>query len=313
MTDRRKKVKIFITIICCVAVILPSVLLYLTYRDRKMLVSEFDQYRAQSEILLEQEKRINIEYQKKTNFPALEYEQGDLDYGSCGFALSGTFCEMVVDWREDSVYNPSEKTAYLTFDDGPSVRTKEILDVLDEYGVKATFFVIGNKNEEDKKLYKEIVDRGHTLGMHSQTHMYNRIYESTESFLEDYSQLFATIVNETGEQPVLFRFPGGSNNSYMTRNGTVDGIKEEMETRGFTYYDWNVSAEDAKYKYISAEDIALNVLEGSRYKNLAVVLMHDSANKQTTVDALPAIIEGLKEQGFAVEKLTPALAPLQFK
>jgi peptidoglycan/xylan/chitin deacetylase (PgdA/CDA1 family) len=99
----------------------------------------------------------------------------------------------------------------------------------------------------------------------------------------------------------------------MVRNGTADGIKEEMETRGFTYYDWNVSAEDAKYKFISANDIAWNVLEGARYKNLAVVLMHDSANKQTTVEALPAIIEGLREQGFAIEKLTPALAPLQFK
>ncbi|MGE4214038.1 MAG: polysaccharide deacetylase family protein [Anaerotignaceae bacterium] len=313
MTDRKKTLKIFGILILCVVVILPSILFYLTYRDRKMLVSEFDQYRAQSEILLEQEKRINIENQKKTNFPALEYEQGDLDYGSCGFALSGTFCEMVVDWREDSVYNPSEKTAYLTFDDGPSERTKEILDVLDEYGVKATFFVIGNKNEEETKLYKEIVDRGHALGMHSQTHMYDKIYVSTESFLEDYNQLFTTIVNETGEKPVLFRFPGGSNNAYMVRNGTADGIKEEMETRGFTYYDWNVSAEDAKYKFISANDIAWNVLEGARYKNLAVVLMHDSANKQTTVEALPAIIEGLREQGFAIEKLTPDLEPLQFK
>lgn len=310
---RTKKVKILITIICSVVVILPSSLLYLTYRDKKVLVSEFDQYRAQSEILLEQEKRLNIEYQKKTDFPSLEYEQGDLDYGSCGFALSGTFTEMVVDWREDSVYNPSEKTAYLTFDDGPSERTKDILDVLDEYGVKATFFVIGNKNGDDTKLYKDIVDRGHTLGMHSQTHIYNKIYASTESFLEDYSQLFATIVNETGEKPVLFRFPGGSNNVYMTRNGTSEGIKNEMETRGFTYYDWNVSAEDAKYKYISADDISRNVLEGARNKNLAVVLMHDSANKQTTVEALPAIIKGLEGEGFAIEKLTPELVPLQFK
>lgn len=313
MTDRSKRVKMFITIICCAAVILPSVLLYLTYRDKKVLVSEFDQYKAQSEILLEQEKRLNIEYQKKNNFPALEYDKGDLNYGSCGFALSGTFTEMVVDWREDSVYNPSEKTAYLTFDDGPSERTKEILDVLDEYGVKATFFVIGNKNQENANLYKDIVDRGHTLGMHSQTHMYNKIYASRESFLEDYSQLFKTIVNETGQQPVLFRFPGGSNNAYMQRNGTFSSIKEEMETRGFTYYDWNVSAEDARYKYISANDITWNVLDGARSKNLAVVLMHDSANKQTTVEALPAIIEGLKAEGFAIDKLTPALSPLQFK
>ncbi|MEA5084169.1 MAG: polysaccharide deacetylase family protein [Lachnospiraceae bacterium] len=313
MTDRSKRIKILITIICCAAIILPSVLLYLSYRDRKMLVSEFDQYRAQSEILLEQEKRLNIEYQKKTDFPALEYDKGDLDYGSCGYALSGTFTEMVVDWREDSVYNPSEKTAYLTFDDGPSERTKEILDILDEYGVKATFFVIGNKNQENEKLYKDIVDRGHTLGMHSQTHIYNKIYASTESFLEDYDQLFTTIVNETGQQPVLFRFPGGSNNAYMKRNGTFTPIKEEMETRGFTYYDWNVSAEDAKYKYISADDITWNVLNGAKNKNLAVVLMHDSANKQTTVEALPGIIEGLEEEGFAIEKLTPSLAPLQFK
>lgn len=313
MTDRSKKFKIFVTIVCCILVILPSALLYLANRDRKMLVSEFDQYREQSEILLENEKRINIEYQKKTNFPALDYEQGDLDYGSCGFALSGTFEKMVVDWREDPVYNSPEKTAYLTFDDGPSQRTREILDVLDQYGVKATFFVIGNKNEEDTKLYKEIVDRGHTLGMHSQTHMYNKIYVSTESFLEDYNQLYTTLVDETGQQPVLFRFPGGSNNAYMVRNGTGDGIKEEMEARGFTYYDWNVSAEDAKYKYISADDIVENVLNGAKYKNTAVVLMHDSANKQTTVEALPAIIEGLEKEGFTLDELKPELAPLQFK
>ncbi len=297
MTNKEKTVKIFFVVIFIFIVSLPNIIIYYCVKEINSLNEKIYAFN-----LIESVPDFTD-----------DYDYGDLDYGSCGVALSGSFENMVIDWREDPVYRPEDKTAYLTFDDGPSSLTPEILDILDDYNIKATFFVIGNKNEEDKKFYKEIIKRGHTLGLHSKSHKYSYIYESLDNFLEDFDSLFTEIEDLTGEKSVLFRFPGGSTNGEMIKNNTFDAIQEEMDSRGFIYYDWNVSGEDAVYKYISPENITNNVLGGAKNKNFAIVLLHDTSAKTSTVKALPKIIEGLQNQGFKLDKLTPSLKPIQFQ
>ena len=135
------------------------------------------------------------------------------------------------------------KTIYLTFDDGPSDRTDEVLKILDEKGVKATFFVIGREDETSIQRIKKAAAAGHTIGMHSYSHDYEKIYTSVEDFLDDFYKLFVILRDEAGVTPTVFRFPGGSLNNY--NQGVYKEIIAEMLRRGFRYYDWNLSAEDA--------------------------------------------------------------------
>ena len=204
----------------------------------------------------------------------------------------------------------AENTIYLTFDDGPSPRTPEVLEILREKDVKATFFVVGQNDEQSLQWMRDIVAEGHTLGMHSYTHRYNDIYASVESYLEDMYQMFTQIKETTGVAPTVFRFPGGSINAYNT--GINQEIITEMLRRGFVPYDWNVSSEDAATRAPSAETIVSTVTQQVQRISRGVVLMHDSDYKYTTVAALPTLIDRLKEQGFAFDAIQPDTQPVLF-
>ena len=141
-------------------------------------------------------------------------------------------------------FNYTENVVYLTFDDGPSENTKDILNILDKYNIKATFFVIGKETARGKQLLQEIVARGHSIGIHSYSHNYNQIYNSVDAYLEDFNNAFNYIYNSTGVKANIFRFPGGSINNYNSL--IYKQIIAEMTRRGFVFYDWNVSGEDAK-------------------------------------------------------------------
>ena len=203
-----------------------------------------------------------------------------------------------------------EKSVYLTFDDGPSARTDEILAILDKYGVKATFFVIGTSDEADLQRMRDIVAAGHTLAIHSFTHNYQTIYSSVEAYLEDFNQMYCQIVEATGVKPQIFRFPGGSINSY--NNKIYQEIIAEMTRRGFVYFDWNAANGDAaSAKLQSPATLAANALDGIG-KRRVIVLMHDSGGKTTTVDALSAIIEGYQDAGYTFAPLTAETRPITF-
>ena len=103
-----------------------------------------------------------------------------------------------------------EGTIHLTFDDGPSPRTDEILEILAQQDVKATFFVTGQADEANRQRMRKIVEQGHSIGMHTYSHNYTKIYESVEAFLDDMYQVFTLIREATGVTPTFFRFPGGS-------------------------------------------------------------------------------------------------------
>lgn len=193
------------------------------------------------------------------------------------------------------------KKVYLTFDDGPSCYTEEILDILDQYGVKATFFVVGKEERNIRPLYAEIAARGHTLGMHSYSHRYSEIYESVESFEEDLHKISDLIYEETGESPLYYRFPGGSSNQ-VSRLDMQEYITC-LEKEKITYFDWNVEASDAGGSILSAKQILDNVKKDSNRYDTSIVLLHDTGQKRTTVEALPEIIEYYQDLGVALTSI----------
>lgn len=200
------------------------------------------------------------------------------------------------DTAKDNIALPEDTLkVYLTFDDGPSANTNKILDILDDYNVKATFFVVGREDEESLAVYKRIVDEGHTLGMHSYTHNYSEVYASVDSFSSDLERLRNLLYSTTGEDCKFFRFPGGSSNQ-VSNLGMASFIRY-LNDQGLTYVDWNVQSGDATTQVYTADDIVENVLSGVIKYKTSIVLMHDAEAKQTTVDALPAMIEQLQAKG----------------
>lgn len=190
---------------------------------------------------------------------------------------------------------------YLTFDDGPSVNTEKILDILDEYGVKGNFFVVGTDNPELQKMYKRIVDEGHVLCMHSYSHKYNEIYSSVEAFTEDFDRIYSLLYDVTGIKPKYYRFPGGSSNS-VSKIPMKEFIKV-LDEKGVRYFDWNVVAGDATNPMLPADQIIENSLCDLNEYEEAMILFHDLSNKTSTVEALPSIIEAIQASGIPIETI----------
>ncbi|MBO4375416.1 MAG: polysaccharide deacetylase [Lachnospiraceae bacterium] len=198
--------------------------------------------------------------------------------------------QVTVSFSDDSV-----KKAYLTFDDGPSVNTGKILDILKQYNVKATFFVCGtvDGNENLRNLYKRIVDEGHTIAMHSYSHRYGTLYASAKSFEDDLDKIHSLIYNETGVDARLYRFPGGSGNT-VSKHDMNDFIRI-LHDRGYEYQDWNVYPGNSEGTSIPADRIVSGILEKVRDNDSSIILLHDTGAKNTTVEALPQVIEGLQK------------------
>ena len=228
--------------------------------------------------------------------------------GEEGIAYQTAHPALYAEERDFAFAPDREKTVYLTFDDGPTQRTGEILDILDQYGVKATFFVVYRDDEASKELYREIVARGHTIGVHSASHDYRKVYQSVDSYLDDFDQMYQQIYEVTGVRPDLFRFPGGSVNAYNM--DLYQEIIAEMLRRGFVYYDWNVGSGDTM-RGATAATIADRVVGGMPEKR-GLVLLHDSANKTQTVQALPQIIQRLQAQGYSFAPLNRTVRPCTF-
>lgn len=226
---------------------------------------------------------------------------------SADLAYQSMYPDMIVSRSGEQVY--TEKTMYLTFDDGPSELTPEFLNLLAEHDIKATFFVTGWMGARTQEYLKQIHECGHTLGIHSYSHKYSQIYSSVEAFLDDFYLMYRLVCDATGEPPEIFRFAGGSINAY--NYGIYKEIIAEMQRRGFTYYDWNVSGMDAADR-VTAEKIAENVKTSAYGKKRGIVLLHDSTGKRSTLQALPEIIKTLSEAGYSFDKLTNSVKPITF-
>lgn len=205
--------------------------------------------------------------------------------------------------RNNYLYNNgsiSSGTIYLTFDDGPSNGTTNvILDVLKEEGVKATFFVTCNGPDS---LIKRMYDEGHTVALHTASHNYSYVYSSVDNYFADLNRVSNRVKNITGIESKIIRFPGGSSNT-ISRNyktGIMSELTRMVLDKGYRYFDWNVDSNDAGGARSSAE-VYNNVIKNLSKSRSNVVLMHDI--KYTTRDAIRNIIKYGKANGYNFEKI----------
>lgn len=198
---------------------------------------------------------------------------------------------------KDESEKTEAKRVYLTFDDGPSIYTGQILDILAANHVKATFFVIG-RDEEYYDYYKRIVDEGHTIGMHSYTHVYQDLYESKESFGNEITMLQDLIYRVTGVKSTIFRFPGGSSNQVSQL--PIETYISYLNENGITYYDWNALSGDAVTSGLSPEQLVSNIMNDVEKNQDSIVLMHDLQTTHTTVESLQLLIDTLKSEGYEI-------------
>jgi peptidoglycan/xylan/chitin deacetylase (PgdA/CDA1 family) len=208
----------------------------------------------------------------------------------------------------------TQPTAFLTFDDGTSYHTLQILDILKENNIKATFFVVGTQIENggsaSKEAIRRIVEEGHVLAIHAYEHEYNKIYSSAEAYFEDFAKITALLHDMTGYTPKIVRLPSGTYSArsfcerYAGSRDVYYDIVSRLYAEGYTVIDWNVDTED----YTTAtgvDNIVKNAVSGAKERlnreyKAAVILMHDTAD---TVSALQRVIDGVKELNMGFEVL----------
>lgn len=196
-----------------------------------------------------------------------------------------------------------EKIMYLTFDDGPSANTEKVLDILDKYSIKATFFVTG-ENPEYADMIKTIYDRGHALGIHTFSHEYSKIYVSKDAYMEDLQKVAALIKDKSGQDVHIVRFPGGSSNT-VSRNycqGVMTQLSQEMDSNGYQYYDWNAHNGDGDPS-LSAESLYNRAMKDIKGKDEVMMLMHDGAGNENTVESLDDVLQSMVQQGWTFKTI----------
>lgn len=216
------------------------------------------------------------------------------------------------DKQDTLLSSGNTRKVYLTFDDGPSSNTGRILDILAEYDVKATFFVVGKEDEKYEALYKRIVEEGHTLGMHSYSHKYDEIYQSVDSYAQDLSKLQEFLYETTGVWCRYCRFPGGSSNTVSRVD--MNELIAYLDEQDITYFDWNIASGDASSSYISADTILYNCTRKLVALDECMILMHDASDKNTTVQALPRLIEQIQAmEDTIIVPITEDTEPIQHR
>ena len=266
-------VGLVIPILCCVYLIDRLHAINGTLRELEHRMDELDAGNRDLQMLLQQ---LQTEAAPQQNFQTREE------------AASGEVSDGL---SESNAGQETIHKVYLTFDDGPSIYTNEILDILDQYDVKATFFVVGKDGSDAEEALQRIVEDGHTLGMHSYSHKYKELYESLDSFTEDFTQIRDYIYQATGVESVYYRFPGGSSNTVS--NMDMHEFIDYLDSQGVEYFDWNVSSGDGGSRNLSIDTLLENCTEDIDTRDTSIILLHDSAEKPATVEALPDIIENI--------------------
>ena len=202
--------------------------------------------------------------------------------------------------RQADTVKPSGKIVYLTFDDGPGEYTSKLLDILSKYNVKATFFTVGSGHPD---LLKAEADAGHSIGIHSATHDYSKIYASEDAFFADLRKQQDTIENATGIRTTLVRFPGGSSNTVSKSycSGIMTKLTKDLTDMGYQYFDWNVTSGDAG-ETTSTSVVVQNVISGIQQHDVSIVLQHDI--KGFSVNAVEQIIQWGLAHGYTFLPLT---------
>lgn len=225
--------------------------------------------------------------------------------------LNNEYTDMYVERIPFNQDIAGDKVVYLTFDDGPCENTSQLLDLLDQYNIKVTFFVTAQYLKDDELLQslKQICERGHVVAVHTYSHDYDKIYSSVKNYLDDYQKMDSIILQATGERSHVFRFPGGSNAKFS--NGIRKDLLTEMNARGFVYHDWN-SYDGGCDNYSIDGMISKAVREASAHDK-SVLLMHDTKSQDFIFQTLPSIITQLKDLGYRFDTLNATVKPYQFE
>ena len=280
--------KWIVIILSIVLLILLTLFVFIIYKDSKEL--EYAKSIEQESIAIkEKQKRDEEEAEKKRliNSKDLTPEQ-----------ISNI----------ENIYSLEEKSAFLTFDDGPtSAVTPFILDYLKQENIKATFFVLGNRVKANPDLIKREFEEGHYIANHGYTHKYSQIYAKTQNVLEEYNYT-ETAIQEALENPDyhsrVFRFPGGSVGGYYSR--IKSQAKELLKQNNIASLDWNALNNDADGAH-TKEALMENVIKTIGNKNSVVILMHDAADKILTYETLPELVQYLRDNGYTFKNLYDVL------
>lgn len=286
---KQKKRQIFIiAVLMCIAVIVVAANIILSL-DLKNEKAQKDKYAE----AVKQQKAEKESYEKLKEEESSKQQEAESEKES----LIEQNKELESELRMSGVrekLDENEKIVFLTFDDGPSALTPEYLNVLKSYGVNATFFVM--YHPEFEETYKQIVNDGNVIQIHTATHDYDTVYASVQSYMDDFNMAYDYVCNVTGTKPTYFRFPGGSTSSYG--KSIAPEIARQMREKGFDFVDWNVSVGDGSNK--ATKDSMVEKIKGeSEGRKHIVLLAHDSGTKNETLAALPQIIEYYKNNGYS--------------
>lgn len=327
--DRRKRInrlkKLIVVAIAC-AILIPIILCIILLIRVGRLEEKLEKLEAAREQILTAEQ-VSEEYlaviapeeeQVETELVQIPENEAEGEMPAPEAELTDTQDEDAsiseTEDREDVLTESGEgmREVYLTFDDGPSSQTEHILEILAEYDVKATFFVVGKTDSNSIEMYQRIIEEGHTLAMHSYSHEYAEIYASADAFREDLYKLRDYLYGITGKMCSIYRFPGGSSNRVSRVD--IQELIAVLQEEEISYFDWNISSQDASPTMLSVQQILTNCTAQLESYERVVILLHDAADKRTTVEALPLlIVEILELEDTVLLPITDETVPVQHR
>ncbi|SMC25926.1 Peptidoglycan/xylan/chitin deacetylase, PgdA/CDA1 family [Clostridium acidisoli DSM 12555] len=210
-------------------------------------------------------------------------------------------------YAEPSSQDSNEKIVYLTFDDGPSVITNSLLDTLKKCNVKATFFIVGKEVDGREDVLKRIYDEGHSIGLHTYSHDFKKIYKSDDIFINEMLLDQKKIFDIIGYSPKIIRFPGGSC-KHLNKNSL-----EKIHKNNLKIYDWNSSLEDGVNPNLSVDALIKNATKCRSCDSKIILLMHCNSNNTNTIKALPRIVEYYRSSGYKIKPLTDSTPEYYYK
>ncbi|KAB2954156.1 polysaccharide deacetylase [Heliorestis acidaminivorans] len=252
-------------------------------------------------------QQMALAREKKVTLESIEQEERIVNMSSASLftETSSTISEETnQEFPDDEYYKEQQKTAYLTFDDGPSEITPLVLDILKHYQIPATFFVIGKQVENHIEITERIVNEGHQIGNHTYSHQYSRIYSNPDAFMQDLWKAEEILYNVIQERPRIIRAPGGTQGNFTKL------LVERLYANGYIFHDWNIDARDTSAPLVSAQRIQREVIQQAQNKDRIIVLFHDGPGKITLPEALPEIIEYLILEGFTFKVIDEDTEPV---
>lgn len=223
----------------------------------------------------------------------------------CKYNINSTYSLTHKVFNENLTLN--KKTIYLTFDDGPSCKvTDNVLDILKENEVNATFFLIGNQIKGKEDVVKRIYYEGNAIGLHTYTHKISKIYSSDDTFIQEMIECRNEINRVIGVSPNIIRFPCGSDKRLNPNN------LKKLHDKGFKIYDWDLDNTDGINPKLSPDVLYRKAIKGSENRNNIILLLHCTDMQKNTCKALPRIIKYYKSKGYEFKVISEDTPELYF-